>query len=719
MAKKPNAMVSPKAAQDDVLGQMGEDIEAPKDKKPEPMFKIIGASKIPVSKAFGRNVERRKDASLKAYEMVRDAINEVYRYYNHNQVKDDISSRGDIAAKFRQGDGSENIVYANVSTLVPATYSKNPEVAFSTEQDEDKPFVEVLGKAVNAILNKKAPLGINLKPRAKKAVLHAELANMGVLKLEYIRKDDSREEAQAEMEALYKQMEDAKDQGEVQEIEGMMMALESQMEWREPSGLKLSTVIPLNLIVDPFAENEDGTDANWMLEKCFLPTDYINARFTNPDGDKDCKERKLIYKPSHKVKLEGPGSREDALGLVLEQVQAGETSKEEHSDEERLSYIYQNMTMCWWYWDKTTRRIYLFADNDFTWPIWVWEDDIKTSRFFPYFLIAFSPSTGGAVSPSEVSYYLDQQDELNKINKEIVRMRRLAFSVLMYNKNKITPGDAQKVINYLKTGEGEIALGVDVPDGQVIKDCVETIVPPSMNFEQLFNKQDIYRAVGQIGSASDVLKGQQFKTNTTNKAIETYTSAAKLRLDNRTDCIEDCIADLAWTIGEILVSNYSDQQIAGLVGEKKAKDWQPKSIEELNATCSVIVAAGSSEKPTSDRKKEQAIKVAQAVGQFAKGAPVSSMMIVIKMLQKAFPELDVTDEDWARIIQEMQMMGQQQAQAEGQPNGEDKSKEDIKSKLNNLPPETKAQVLKQVNAGVSPQQALAPHIKEAQNAPAR
>lgn len=698
---------------DQVLQQMGEDPTPPKEKKQQPLYKIIGP-KVPVSKAFGKAIETRKQAALMATELVREARNEAYRYYNHNQTKDAVARRsgsGDV--RFRSGDSNENVVYSNVSTMVPAIYSKNPDIAFTTEQDEDKEFVAVLTKAVNAIIKLPPPLGISLKPRAKKAVLHAELANLGVLKLDWVDKDDSREEAQEEMERLYKELAEAKNSQQIKAIEGKMLALEAQMEWRDPSGFKLNNLIPSNIIIDPCAENEDGSDANWMLEECYLSTDFLNQRYT--DGKTDEDGGKLIYHPTHKVKFDGEGARDDSLGLVIEALATGTDEGKDHTDEERLSYVYQNMTKCWYYWDKITRRIYLYADNDWSWPIWVWEDELKTTRFFPYHLMIFSPSTGGVESPGEVSYYLDQQDELNKINAELVRIRRLAFTIMVYNNTKIKPDDARKVANYLKTGKGLNILGIEVPEGQSIKDVLETIVPPSLNYESLFNKEPIYKAIERIGSVNETVRGGQFKTNTPARVAEQYANAAAIRITNRTDAIEDCIGELAWTIAELLVSKASKDYIKTLIGEKNMEHWESMSVAELNARCSVEVAAGSSEKPTSARKKEQAIEIAQAVGQFAQAAPGASLRIILKMFKKAFPDMDITDEDWEAIYQEIQ----QRTQAEQQSaSGEEPTSEGqaIEDQLNQLPDEVKRQALEQIQAGADPREVIAPLIEEIQNA---
>lgn len=714
-------------AKDQILEDMGEELGPVKSKEDDgPYYRIMGEAKVPVAKAFGKSIERRKAASLVAYEFVQTAWNEAYRYYNHNQVKDTDFREQSGSRPFRSaGNLYENIVFSNVSTMIPAIYAKNPDVSFNTDQDEDRALMQALTKAVNALFKKKPGSGgVNLKPRMKKAVLHSELTNMGILKLEYIKKDPAQDKAQEEMGKLVEALEKADNSDEVREIEGQMKALESQMELFEPSGFRLNTIHPHNLIIDVFAENEDGSDAWWMMEKCFLPTDWLNARFTKKDDQS--KERTSVYKPTHKVKWEGQGNREDMLGNVLETVNEGIDKKIDYMDEQRASYIYQNMTECWYYWDRTTRRIYLFADNDWTWPIWVWDDDIGTSRFFPYHIFQIVPSTGGVVSPGEVSYYLDQQDELNTINEQIHRIRRMVFNFVLYNKNKLTADDAAKLVAFLQEGRGNNAIGVDVPEGMAIKDAIEAMAPPSVNYKELFDKQSLYQAIDKLSSVSDAIRGTQFKTNTVKSAVDSYQSAAKIRIGNRTDAIEDCVADLAWTIAEIMISTLSAEDVKGLIGDKHAKDWKNMSITELNATTSVQVAAGSSEKPTSAFKKEEAVNITQAIGQFAKAAPAATLKIMLKLLKGAFPELDISEEDWDAIDEEASaMLGKGQNVPGAMPRGTQGANpsqpgqpdQDLQQILSQLPPQVQQMVVQAVKQGATPQQALQPILEKMNGRP--
>src|SRR6266849_2599746 len=261
----------------------------------QPVYQIYAGARIAISSSVGKLWDRKIKAAMKAYEQTMIIWDEVFKYYNNNQMKAVESSRG----LFKRGDGTENVVFSNLNIMLPAVYSKDPDITCSTVDDSEEPFCSTLEVLLNTLLRQK----MHAKPHIKKAVGIGLLTNFGILKLDYTRKDDSREIAVAEMTALTKQLAEAKNPAEVDVIYGKLEALEMNMEIMKPSGPSLQNVLPHNLIIDPNAEMQDGTDAEWMAERVYLSTSMMTARFTKPDpesADDDNADgaRVLIYKPT-------------------------------------------------------------------------------------------------------------------------------------------------------------------------------------------------------------------------------------------------------------------------------------------------------------------------------------------------------------------------------------------------------------------------------------
>ena len=72
-----------------------------------------------------------------------------------------------------------------------------------------------------------------------------------------------------------------------------------------------------------------------------------------------------------------------------------------------------------------------------------------------------------------------------------------------------------------------------------------------MNFIQLFDKQPILEAIDRVSSVQPVMRGVEFKTNTTNQAINQYNSVQQTRTDEKIDAVEDFIGQIAWALAQM------------------------------------------------------------------------------------------------------------------------------------------------------------------------
>jgi len=162
--------------------------------------------------------------------------------------------------------------------------------------------------------------------------------------------------------------------------------------------------------------------------------------------------------------------------------------------------------------------------------------------------------------------------------------------------------------------------------------------------------------------------------------------------------------------------NMDAQTVQSLIGEEV--EWENMGADEINMLSNTVVG-GSTRKPTSAAKKEEALEFGQVLGQFVNAAPGPVLKIMLQVMEKAFDEVTMREEDW-RELQEA-IMGQQQAQAGGgqpeqpqqapTPNIASASPDQIKQILQQLPPEMKQQIQQAIDSGVPPEKALEGAIK--------
>lgn len=695
----------PEGDDTDVFDVDGMDVPE-KEEAPEPLYRVYKGSKIAVSKSTGKMWRNRYDAAVNAYDQILEMWNQSFMYYNNNQGKDLETPRG----VFKRGDSTENIVYSNLNVMLPAVYSKDPDITCNTNDKEDTDFVKTLQALLNAFFKRRNLL--NAKSKFKRAVGLGLLTNLGVLKIDWTKKEDSVELANNQLAEISENIRNAKNTQELEMLYGQLAALESTMEVFTKSGPVLGNVLPHNLVIDPYAEDPDGMDANWMIERTYLLTDFLRAKYTEPcegeEKEDDPKARRLVYKPTHKASFDNSGKRDDGLGMVLNALDGKSVTA--YQNEERQGYTDMYYTECFIVWDKQARRVFLFHSDDWTWPLWVWDDPLNISRFFPYFIMSFGMSTGGTVSVGETAYYLDQQDEINDINRQVARIRRSIFDFFYYNSDATNKDEIEKFIKAVRGqgsgGDADHIIGVRAGENK-IADMVQAFVPPSLNYEALFNKEPILQTINRISNTSDALRGVQFKTNTNESAVQSYQDAARMAVGAKVDVVEDTIADVANAFAEIAVQQMDQDQVEQLIGAALAKDWRQMTLQEYMANYNVEVVAGTTEKKNSIFKKKEAVQVAQAIGQFASAAPVTSMKIMLKVLEQAFTEVVITPEDWDMLEKEAIATANKgdssgganaQAGAAGAGGGGGSPEEQA---LMNLPPEVKQQAMQMKQQGKS------------------
>jgi hypothetical protein len=481
----------------------------------------------------------------------------------------------------------------------------------------------------------------------------------------------------------------------------------------DPSGPMVKLVSPYRLVIDPTAVEPDHTDAQWIAEFDFLQTDYINAVYTEVKDGK----RVSIYEPTHVIKptVDGAtnGITDDINNFALFKKDANEEAKNYGytSTEQFKKACY---TKVWWVWDKTTRRVFLYADGKWDWPLWVWDDPLKLVEFYPYEHLWFHETVEGSQPKGEVTYYLDQQDAINDINSDMARARSWARNNVFYDKNKISQAAVEEVLK----GPDGTARGIDVPEGQKITDIVFAFVPPNMQHPELFQGQVDQKlaTINRLTGISDAQRGAQFKTNTTNDAVDFYQKNVEIRTDEKIDAIEDWIGKIGWKLLQLCARHMTKEDVGAIIGPQAAAAWeQITDPNDLRTKLMLTVVGGSSEKPTSRNKKQQAMQMTQALGQFASGIPAIGLM-ALKIIERAFTDdVVITNEDWAMLNQSMQQNMQKagggpgDGQADPNAQQQEASPEEaqqLQELVAKLPPEAKQELQVLIKHGVRPQEAL-------------
>lgn len=622
-----------------------------------PVYRVMADSKIVVSKARGKLVKSRIDAVKKMMENDVAAWDEAIRYYNSSHSDDGTEHEPSRKARrVRAGrlQNTENMVFGNVSSAVPQLYAKNPIVSMASgpndedqARDESDAFARAVEKLVNVLLAMTGAPGVNAKPKFKRAVLLCLLTNAVWLEVGYTKKDASSEQALADLQDVSMRLMKAKNAKEIQRCEGELIALEEKVEFLNPSGPFLRVRLPHQVLIDPDHNDSNGADAKWIAVEDMLPTDYLNAVY----GTVDTNTGKVtsIYEPTHILDGGGSNEADDIRSENFTIFQEQKKSYNAYGYQDANSFNKAKRTKVWYYWDRVTKRLELYADNSWKWPIWVWDDPYQLQGFFPLTKLWFHENPIGTFGKGEVSYYLEQQDMLNEINDEKRKWVKNAKGKYVYNINKVSGTEVEKLLKE----PDETATGVDAPEGGKIKDIIEIFSPPSAGMKDVFNKDDLYKSMDRIAATSEVMRGGEFKTNTTNKAVEYYSTMGNNRNDARLDALEDCIGRVGWQIAQLCLRFMDAQTVQQLIGQDVSEVWRPidptTDLNRFSMTC----IGGSTTKMSASARKQEAVQVGQILSQFVKAAPASVLTKTLDIFSKAFDDVLMSKTDWTEIQQEV------------------------------------------------------------------
>lgn len=627
--------------------------------QPDPVqksYQVFPDSRIAVSKQAGNVWRARRDAGKRAQKQYEQAWNEAEKYYNNDQLNHrkspNTDSAGNIEPTRTAGDEfseTENLVFSNTNAQMSSLYAKNPTVEF-TGPKAFEPLMRIAENLARNLMRRKDAPGLNMKPKARRHVLRALLFNMSYLEIGYNDRLGSIDSASKELSELTMKLQTA-DEKQIKEIEGQLQAIETETAVLYQPGPWMRVVDPRLVIRDPESEEEDLSDANWVMIGEFMNTSWLQARFTEqrPDGTV------LKFEPTHVVNIGNTTTSSTDQEINNFRLLAdGVNDYKKYGFDDGLAFRTQCRTLVWRVWDRNTRRVMWFLDNDWSWPLWIWDDPLQLSEFFPIYPLSFHQNPSAPLANGEVSYYLDQQDAINTINSRKTKELYDVCTKIFYNSNILDEKDVEAMLRDVRKS----AIPVDVPEDVDLNKALFTPQARTIQMMPLFDKGDRYQAIDRISGTSAVMRGGEFKTNTTNQAIETYNSNQAGRQDEKIDQIEDCFGRAIWGVTQLCLQKMDVNTVAAITGDD-ASMWRNLSSQELRNGFTPQVVAGSTTKPNTQAKKAQALEAGQVLGQFASNPQMSSVIgtIVLRMFSRAFDEVAISQDEWNMLISTMQAGG--------------------------------------------------------------
>ena len=179
------------------------------------------------------------------------------------------------------------------------------------------------------------------------------------------------------------------------------------------------------------------------------------------------------------------------------------------------------------------------------------------------------------------------------------------------------------------------------------------------------DKSGLYATIGKLSSADAMTRGEEYRTNTTNGAIQQYTQSKKVIIGIKVDKLISFYIRVAKDILNLCLVKFDMDDLLKYASAQDAQVVNERRIDVFSPELTFV--GDDTIEPTSAAKKQEALQLTQLMGQFA-GASPAVVPVVLKMLSRAFNEMVITDADWQMIMQgfeqqrQMQQMQQQQMQ---------------------------------------------------------
>lgn len=522
-----------------------------------------------------------------------------------------------------------NLFFANLATMRPQVYAKDPEFSIQPTRsvpDEQLEAVRAFCSTAEAVLGQVLVKDAKLKKRAKRLLTSAYTTAVGWWKLVWTEdrrtdplvqnrlKDtqDNLLRLQQQREALDDPQARTDTDLQLAQLQQTLAGLQSQAEVVVACGPALDFVLSEDIVVldDSVRELADYERAGAIAHRVWMTRAQYKARFGH-----DC--------------AKGRGYTEQR-GELQPQAAGGTGSRE------------SELLCCWEVWDQDSNRVLQVCEGEEGFCSPPWSPDWTGRRWFPFFLLAFNEIDGSLYPVSDVELTEPLVREYNESRDDFVSDRRNALPLNIVRKGgALTEQDVQRITNrkggdvIMVEGVGGQPVSNDIWSGQLAQ------IRPE-NYDTSAARSDIEQLIG----GGDAARGSVLKAKTATEA-EILSQGLRSRSSERQDTMEDLLSEVGEYTLQMCLRKLSPAEVERIAGPGAAASWPTLSAEAIFEQVAVSVRGGSTGKP--DRLQEldrwtQVMpvieKTAQQVAElYAKGQPRLAQALV-ELLRETLRRFD-------------------------------------------------------------------------------
>jgi hypothetical protein len=515
-----------------------------------------------------------------------------------------------------------NIIGAFIDILVALLYARDPDVSVSKApqvDDEGTESMEQFARTLQIVISQLWLRG-KLKRAARKGVRSVLSNAEGWFKCFMVSEKQPQPETEtalndaqetlANLQAQQKLLEDP-DEVDPDTREAMMTEQEALIEELQD---KLELAVNKMFIID-FVKTEnmqvstdveqisDYLDADWCSNEQFIASSDALALCPDLEAE-DMRAAKKYYQTSPKEQ----SSREldNALPQGMTAEAASSFTASSSSEAESLPFIRLVER-----WNRKTKLIYTSIDGVKKWAKQPYEPPYPTSRFYPYFFMAFY-EVDGARHPQSLSWRLYKlQDEYSATRSNFRIARERSIGAVLFNAAQLDDIEADKLKN--SKLQEFIALKPADPDTPLANlFAAKPVVSIDMRlYDPSLILNDMERISGVQEALSAAISGPGNPKTATEANIQQSGTNARTTSDR--DCIEWMLTDMAQYTAELSLQCLTVQDVQRIAGAKAfwpgpdpsaSPPGKGMSIDDLFTMVEVNIAAGTTGKPKSQQDQQ-------------------------------------------------------------------------------------------------------------------
>lgn len=497
---------------------------------------------------------------------------------------------------------STNLIGSYIDILCSYLYARNPDVRCRKAERVDHvpdPDMEQFAKTVELVVSRLWKQG-RLKPAVRRQVRSSLSTGPGWLKVVMI--TDKREDPQVKAAlndardnlASIQAAQQALAEGEVDDKQAAAAELELKIQGLEAN---VEVVVRKGLAID-FCSAED---VQVSLDVRFL-SDYLEAGWISND----------LYKPRSELKAMFPQLTDDEIKSAATYFQcqpkddAAQKTSDSLSDRDAQQFTKEGnadgnsveFVKIIEVWDRRDNMIKTMVDGVKPWAKDPFPPPQASTRFYPYFMLAFYEVDGGR-HPQSLSWRLHKlQDEYSATRSSFRRTRARSTPGTLFNESQLDKENAKKLAD---STEQEL-IGVKPTNPNAPLDTLFAPKPVAAIDPLLYDTGPIQRDMEKISGVQEAQQASVTQAKTATEA-EIQQGGFAARSSSDRDTVEMMLDDLAQYTAEVSLQALTIEDAQRIAGPKAF--WPSgMDVNDLLTLVEVDIEAGSTGKPNTNAERE-------------------------------------------------------------------------------------------------------------------